>query len=749
MEHYLVRSSKVAPKLYLNEITLEQKVEPTEVHAGTNHVFCCDVSGSMYRELSKMRSQLKSRIPDIVHPEDTITIIAFSGHNECTVLKELVNVGNLTDLKALNDAIDRFLVPVGCTCFLDPVEYTHKLINETNSDKLWSFIFLSDGGNNDCPWSNVVAELNSMQDKIDMATIIEYGYYADSQKLTEMAETLGGAKIVADDFDSYVPKFESIFTGKSVKKVEVDISELKSKLKYQQFILLDYQLKQVKVVSSANRSSILVPEDTTKIYCLSESKLGSILNIEGEHMVAYAMAYVCADSLRYDVVEHLLSFIGDTKFIQMYCNSYGKQKLFDFQNELLQATFDPSLRGEIDTNYKPNDKAFCVVDLLELLMNGDNSVYVASPRFNYNRIGAKSVVKQTLSEDQANRLAKANSKLKVDKIKKELDEQSVKLDLVDKGYPINNFTWNEDRANLSAQIKIDANLTLPKNKFGLKSISSFVFRNYAIIKDGVINVTSLPVALDSDTRSKIMHCAPHILSENLGIDDKGRCICDIDLSTLPVVNKKRISSVKCSKMTSLAYNLTELKFKLKYLGYLKKKFNVSDRIEAGSGSYYVIPAEQVEYLSSLGITSKNGYSPNTEQDKTGDFYMALTLKSQFKGFSSVPKIEDIDKKLSSGKSLTPAETFMKNIMNFVDSKYLDVKGEPQYKEAIRSAFNQLTIEKRTTMEDLAKMKFGLILSRKWFSDRKGGFEDNHDEIKNSFGDVMTIDYKFTETKANL
>ena len=57
------------------------------------------------------------------------------------------------------------------------------------------------------------------------------------------------------------------------------------------------------------------------------------------------------------------------------------------------------------------------------------------------------------------------------------------MERVDKGYPLNSFVWNEERANLGGLFQIDVKLTLPANKVGLKTVDSFIWRNYTIIKD--------------------------------------------------------------------------------------------------------------------------------------------------------------------------------------------------------------------------------------------------------------------------
>jgi hypothetical protein len=726
------RSIKLNSKLYLAELTLP--VDKKEVvHSSIDHVFCCDISGSMYGSLSRMRSQLKNRIPEIVNENDTVTIIVFSGRTQCTTLKEFVKINDAQSLMELNAAIDKYMQPLGMTCFLDPVVYTNELVTRAKGDLNW--IFLSDGYNNDAPWDKVVAELTKLSGKTVNSTIIEYGYYADTNKLNEMTEILGGTKILAEDFDSYVPVIEKALVSNAEGKKSVDIEAIKPSMRYTQFMYI--KNNNIYLVIANGKTTIEVPESVDKVYYLASKKVGDEL-IDYTSLL-YAMAYANASYLRYNVVEDILNFTKDKKFIDLYSTAYGKQKLFQFQSEILKATFDESFRGEVDANYKPNSNKYSIIDLMnDLYADENNLVYVASDLFEYHRIGAKSVNKVVLSDDQVDALKSAKTKKDVDKVKKQLDENNVSMSMKDKGYPISNFVWNEERANLNAQFMIDVTLDLPKNKYNLGSIDSFVFRNYNIIKDGVLNVANLPTKLSGYTRTTLSSKCPDALTDL----DNGLTM--IDLTKLPLINKNQSCRVTIRKMTESLLNLTTLKFKLKYLGYLKKKLSITDDNSPYRFNYN---EEITNWLAELGITNK-GYQPKTELDKSGDTYMALTFKSDFKSFSSIPKIEDVLKKLNDGKKLTVSEQFMQHIMLEVDSMYLDnVKGN-EYIKAVRSAFNQLSVEKVKLQQEIGSTKFGMILSRKWFSDCTDMSIDT-DTIINQFGDEMTINYRFTETKQSL
>jgi hypothetical protein len=721
--------------------TEDAQVTPVQIPE-VNHVFCCDVSGSMYGSLPKMRKQLKNRISEIVRPEDTITIIAFSSPTVCYVLREMAKVNTPAQLSELQAAIDRYLVPNGWTDFVPPIKATEKLINSNGGN--WNWIFLSDGGHNDGPFSDVVNALNALQGKLSNATIIEYGYYADSQRLSEMAELLGGTKIQAEDFDTYVPVFESAIKGTIVAPViEIDVSEMLGSLKYSKFIYINESSKSIHVLSPKG-GKLYVPAYVKNLITISTKVVGTNSKTKADVEDYYAAVYVMADLLNYDIVDDILATLGDTKFINLYQDSFGKQKLFAFQKEILSAVFDANARGEIDENYTPVDTSYCVVDFFNELMSGDNQLKVVDPAFAYKRIGAKAVDKIELTDEERKKLASAKTKKDADKVADAAAERAVKMEMINKGYPVSDFTWNEERANLSALMKIDVELELPKNDVGLTKIQSFVWRNYTIIKDGVLNINSFPVILNEGTFNKFKSNQRLVISDVEVIKD-GKYECIIDISALPVINRKRVRASRMKKMTKLALQLMDYKFQLKYLGYLKKEVGASTSTATGTGTGFT--TEQWTYLESLGITS-NGYSPKKELDKNGDYYMALTLNSNFKGFSSIPAIESIDKKLKANKSLTASEKYLQLVMAFVDKKYLgNTKGDA-YKDAINSAFNALTIKKRAVAEELSQMKFAMIISRKWFSDCES-LDQNVDTIKSDFGPNLTIEYRFVDKKQNL
>lgn len=735
-----MRSFSIAQELCVNEYTVfKDKVQTVDVREPVNHVFCCDISGSMWDELPQMRQQLKNRLSSIVEDEDTITIIAFADADDCVVLKEYVHCTNAGELNELHKAIDRYLQPQGCTDFLEPVERTIKLIHK---GERYNFVFLSDGGHNCGPFSSVIKALKTLQPDISNSTIIEYGYYADSERLSEMAEVLGGSKIPAAEFDQYVPIMENVFKGgPCTPKIEIQLPHDTKKLVKPIAVYINKESSQVCVTSIEDDGTLRVPTSVDTFWTISRKCLSIETGKPSEMTPFYGIAYVLADKLEYDLVEDMLAYIGDEKFINAYQGAFGKQKLFAFQNELSYATFDPEARGEINPTYKPINDGYCVIDFFnEIAADKGNLIRVASDDFKYSRTGAKSVDKVVLTDEEKQALANASSASAAQAILDKANERQVKVKKIDKGYPITDFVWNEKRANLGGLFNIDVELTLPENDLGLTTVNSNIFRNYTIIKDGIINVPVLPLILTADSFDAIdKHYGIKVnVQEFL---DNGMVKCLVDISALPVINKKKVKGCKKSEMTRLALNLTDCKFCLKYL----KTLLPSDKAPVAPSGY---TPEQSEYLASLGITDK-GYSPAKEVVKDGDFYMATTLNSDFKGFSSIPKISDVSSRLAEGKKLTPSMEYMNAVIKRVDKYISDSDPSGQRRDAVvEQMIADMEDDKEMFSRQLAQMKFVLLVSRKWF-EGSSNFDDNTDTIKSQYGIDMTIEYRFGDTKQNL
>ncbi len=265
----------IKENFHLVERQLKTEVIQTKtVSTPVNHIMVIDCSGSMSYELPNIRKQLKNKLSNLMKDGDTISIIWFSGRNDCGILKEEVEVKSLKTLQDLNDSIDRWLKPVGLTAFNPPLVIAKQVIERIRKNRpqgIFSLMYLTDGYNNDSSWSDVMSSLKALENDLAASTFVEYGYYADTQRLNQMAELVGGEKVMAESFDVYDVVFENkISKGltSSGKKQLVDIEPEYRKFDFA-FAVNDDD--EVIVYGITDKNQILIPEDVSVIYYFTTS----------------------------------------------------------------------------------------------------------------------------------------------------------------------------------------------------------------------------------------------------------------------------------------------------------------------------------------------------------------------------------------------------------------------------------------------------------------------------------------------
>lgn len=740
MASYSERVALISNKLGVAELNVTLKSKETnnvKVQRSVNHVICIDVSGSMYDVLGHIRTQLKSRLIDIVGDNDTVTIIWFN--HKCGYVCKTIEIKKVKDLRELNESIDKLLVPSGCTNFYDPIVLVNDLISKSNKDGLWDFFFMSDGGHNTGgSWDDVLNQLKILGIKIDNSVICEYGYWADTDRLTQMSEVLGGQKIFDKDFESYKFDFEkSISFGTTIEpRVEYSIpDEVKKSMRLQIMWTVDDEGK-IMAYSTDRSNVIWVPENTTKFYYLKKLD-GSEKELDSRVRPISSAIYLLAERNKYDLVEELLYSLGNKELIEIYCNAYGKQKLESFRSTILDVVKNSHIISEdLPKKWKPNPKKYCVFDFLQDLMNSNALIHLTHPDFKYNFTSAKSVQKIELTEEEKLKMSKANTKLKADKVLDEAKKRMVNMSYSNPsaGYSANQLVWNNERANVSIMVTIPVDLDVPEEKDPNKRlcVSSSIIRNYTIVKDGILNTPDLIVTVNNNLAGKFkrMRLATKVYSF-----DKNSTMMRIDISKIPIVNRKYVTSVKSSELAKLESELLYTRCASKYLAYIKKG-KLSNISSVSSATSTKKGSEIDEYLKSLGITDK-GYTPKTELNKSGDFYTALYLETKIEKFSNLPKIEDVLKKRRNKKPFTVSEDYMDIVMCDID-EVLGLKGE---------SLDEVILEYKNKQKDLlyqiALMKFSIIISRRWFSD-KDGFDDN----KVTYND-LTMSFVFNEKKVDL
>lgn len=687
--------------LSIQSIIKEEAPKPKNVP--THHIAIIDCSGSMYSDLPELRKQLKNKLPTLVKEKDTITLIWFSGKNQFGVIQEAVPIKKVTDLTNLNAAIDRFLQPVGLTGFKQPLEEAAQVIKrvkQNDSTGVFSLFFMTDGYDNEWKTQEILNVVTPLQKELASATFIEYGWNCNRKLLSQMAEAVGGQLVFNEHFPDYEASFENqlLRPGYAIKKIQVKL-EHTPKLGYAFTFDSEHN---VQTFAVDENNEVLLP-DTTEFIAYFNDGVDS--KEDSVDVFTYVGLATLAQRLKTDEIFDTLKSLADVKLINHFVNCFSKQDYNDFYNECLLLAFNEKERFQEgrDPNAIPNEDAYTVLDAINLLISNEgNYFYPFDKSFNYQSIG-----KETIAKD--------------DKFKFTAYDENP-------GVPMRSLVYNEKRPNISVSVRIEGSVSLPEDrpfKNLPEKFPSFIYRNYTIIKDGIVHSRKLPVSLSEETFKTLQS---HGLLENEVYQSKK--IYSLDVSKLPIINRNMVKKVSAKDTFAKAFELEYLKGDQKVF-----KFYKAQLVEKTSQGYTVIYGkEATEWLKSVGLTDYSGFSPSTTSISSGDVYLAKEMNISVKGLSSLPKVDDVEKKLNEKKSLTLREEVMvraiKRVQEFKQSDIYKNAADPQALLItwLDSEADSAVKKTRSLNNELAKIKFCIIVGHCWFSDMDG-LDDNTLTIK--------------------
>lgn len=784
-------SHKVSDSLYLvvQPVGKSSPAKPAEVPV--NHVVVIDCSGSMYGELPRIREQLKLKLPKLLSEKDTISIVWFSGRGQFGTLLEGERVASLTDLSTINRAVDRWLTPQGLTGFKEPIEEVSRLaerLAQKAPGAALSLFFMSDGCDNQWGRPDILKAVEKAAGSVASATFVEYGYYADRPLLAAMAEKAGGSLIFADAFDKYAPAFEAAMQKKVAGGKRVEVKVAGDPVYGFAFALVDGDL----CTFEASSGKASLPEGLSSIAYLSPSPVGTQLSelgdlaeaswtvqanpsalkappgasVGGEVLsLAYAAVSLYSVRMKPDVVYPLLRSLGDVRFIEEFSGCFGKQKYSDFMDSAKSAALGQGRfeKGR-DPNKVPRDDAFTVLDLLRVLAEDPrNRVLLDDPSFKYNRIGRARVDASTaLSAKELEELQQISDEISRERDVKKLKGLQERLaaltapkgealkfvaDPAAGGYSVSALVYNEERPNISIQVRkdgaVDVGTKLPDALRGKVPVSfrTFVYRNYAIVKDGLVNVQALPVRVTDATAQALMDQG--VISDAQVLDGgvrdaTGYVVVTVDVGRLPIINRKMVKSVSAKALFEKEYALAKARAAQKvYNSFSKELLPAAQKKSESFDALY--GADGAAWLKEQGFTDYSGFSPKTVQAESTDVYMAKEIKVSLKGLSKLPSLKELREMIAKNK-VNPAGTLMlesyREVEKFASTlSSLPAGGREAAVEAwFEARQDEATKSVRSLIRELAEIKFSVVVGQVWFSEFKS-MDENSMTIKADGNDL--------------
>lgn len=724
----------------------------THTAAPTNHVLVTDISGSMYNALPELRAHLKNNLASLVKPDDTVSLLYFSSKGDFGTVFSGRRVDSASDLTELSALIDRFLKPSGCTGFVEPLRLAVDTVGTlTDRHHVNSLVFMTDGYDNCWRSSEIIDAAKLLPQAFDNITIIEYGWHCNRELLKEMATVTGATHVFAEGQEEYQAELETAMNG-SVQKVRVDFSVVHTHVLY-------VEGGRYNVLVASNDEDhpvnyVLVPETVNRLWLLSEDEIDHI-GTATDPAVAYVVALFGVHTMNPDLVWAALKKTGDVRFINQFNNCFTKQDYTNIKQDLVGAIQDESLRGldGVDYNLVPAEDATTVVDVLTFLAENGAQVVTSHPMFSYKRIGRKALQKEDDTEDQ---LAEAISEAKTKEERKAL---ALKLaehedwnpeftpDPESKGIvDISNLVYNSERPNVSIQTVQQGTVQVPEwvqEKFGVpENIETWRYRNYAIVKDGIINMKALPIMSEDPSLVKR-------LKKELGVKVvRRRGVPVVILEGVPLVNRLMTKNISAAQFFADHVRLESLKARQKVLKHFRTGL-VGAVNAVGLASKY--GSEAAVFLSGYGIRDY-GFSPKSTAAESTDVYMSRELHIKIKGASSLPSIDAVLKKVPA-KHNAADKLIYKEIMEyeaFVNGPAISKASESVRKQLIETwlkdaATNAIT-EVRALNKSLSKTMYGIVAGHGWFTDLE---DDESTMVVEVDGENFTVTAELVEKEIKI
>ena len=689
--HKNIKLGNKSYTLKLEKVTVkEQTKEFDRIH----HIHILDRSGSM----SSVIGQLMDNVKEVVNTmgdEDLLSIIWFSGEGESKVL---LKGARKQEQEGIFKLLDSIKYTIGCTCFSEPLQLAEEVIEDlANLCPNFSINLFTDG--EPCvsgSTENEIKKINEITDKLKSKVLalntIGYTRWADEKLLTSLSQKTAYGRYV---FSNDVKDYNEIF-GRNYKRIQglVNIVYKKegtgSKFYFRNENTLAYQEEKFEQnISSKFELCELSPSNTKETSPeMEDADLENIL-----YQAAYESYYKGNVEFCYDC----LNYLKDSYAIEIISNAFSSEERANATKELLAMAYGKG-RFKKGKELTENSKTMlCVFDLLNILKD---EIFI--PSANYKRIGMK--VEDT------------NDIFTLDKNQ----EYS--------GTFGDSLVFASDKANVSIRYMMTGKVRLmatAANRVNLPEyVNSKIFRTQTIIKDGELNTDTLEAYVSHNTLEKIRKRCAYYGIEYSKLVQKvyneihaQKCRAVFNLRAIPILNRRYIASA--SDFSQIAKDIKELN-EIKARQKILKSFIKDTLFNAKEENY---TEEQLQVLKDhgikLGVYSGIKLERADKEDILSDFYTYRSLDFQQKGWSSLPKIEDVLSK-SNIKEGTPA-AFMK----IAYGEYESIKDD---KDLVKQELDKLKERSFELMDELSIIRLYKIKTGGFWEGLKPQSENKYEYI---------------------
>jgi hypothetical protein len=233
--------------------------------------------------------------------------------------------------------------------------------------------------------------------------------------------------------------------------------------------------------------------------------------------------------------------------------------------------------------------------------------------------------------------------------------------------------------------------------------------------------------------------------------DGDMSIISINLKSLPLVNRGMVKAISAESLAKKEWEHKKLQGDKKVYDFYKNELYP----KTSKSFVELLGQEATDWLKEVGVTDYNGFAPKSTAAESTDVYMSVNLATKIKGLSSLPKVVDVIAKIASGKPLKVNEWVMSDaITKYHQQLYSDLYkslSEEQQKGVLKTYLESkselLDKRRRKVLQEIAEIKFSLILSKKWFNEFQS-FDENTLNLTLD-GQALTFTFDLSEKEVEI
>ncbi len=624
----MVKSLKIKENFYLVIQKISNAVRNILVRKPSNKILIFDESGSMSGIYHRMIQDIIKQV-FLMADGDILNLGCFSSKGQYKwILKGIVL--NEQTKQQVKQTLESHNPWYNMTCFADIIGDVENLINDVKafSDN-FSLLFFTDGEDNQ-DREKVIQVLKKVSPQLSFSTVIGYGHWYNRNRLATIAQEIGAALVHADNLEQFNQYF-SDFNNQSGSAEQKTSVKLKSNPLFDvAYTLTNNTVEVVKV-----EDEVLISPSASNIYYFSNKPVGEVVSVSEtpyfEEVYGGTKTLLQSDKVNESL--DLIGAFGDVAFAEEIASAFTLRERGGVENKLTEAVYNNKLRLRkgVQINCVPDPNAFCVLDLLKILMVDDSiKLALKHPALEYNTIGRKKEYEEGYPKFEINSDVEVN---------------------------MNNLVFNEKLLNISIGTKVPGKVRLGNDakEHDLDQLfDTFQFKTYTIVYDGKLNVPKLPL---TDVSPELMELFKlHKLIESAN----GTVV--IDLTRLPLINRAMATQyddfdVVCDHLwTEKLLEVENYVFGSIYKSFPEElREKVADLVRPTK-----FTETQVEYLSKYGVQKDGSFKVPSKDLPSTDVLYVTSIEFGIDKINSIPKLPDVLKNVANGKKLTPAQQLVKD-----------------------------------------------------------------------------------------